>query len=120
MLADVKTVLVTGGAGFVGTAVVRELLDQTTARLVIVDSLRNGRREHLPLTERVVLRQGDLADAELLARLVAEMRPELVLHLAALHFIPYCNAQPGETLQVNVVGTQNLLEACRPFPPQRL
>jgi UDP-glucose 4-epimerase len=44
----------------------------------------------------------------------------VAFHLAALHFIPYCNSHPEETMAVNVVGTQHVLEACRNHPPARL
>jgi len=53
-------------------------------------------------------------------QVVRNAKPQIVFHLAALHYIPYCNAHPAEALQVNVVGTQNLLEALRTFQPQKL
>lgn len=116
-----KVILVTGGAGFVGSWVVARLLEQEpAARVVVLDSLRNGRKEYLPRSERLSLRPMDLTDAETVQALITDVRPEVVIHLAALHFIPYCNAHPAETMQVNVVGTQNVLEACRACPPAQM
>ena len=53
-------------------------------------------------------------------QVVAEIRPAVVFHLAALHFIPYCVAHPSETLLVNVVGTQLVLDALATVPDARL
>jgi UDP-glucose 4-epimerase len=64
--------------------------------------------------------QADIRNGPELLRIFSDIRPEIVFHLAALHFIPYCNAHPAECLEVNVVGTENLLEACRRFPPRQL
>lgn len=113
--------LVTGGAGFLGSWLVRRLLEQAgVGRVVVLDSLFNGRVEHLPDSDRVELQRIDLTDGEAVERAVVEARPGVVIHLAALHFIPYCNAHPARTLKVNVVGTQNLLEACRRHEPESL
>jgi UDP-glucose 4-epimerase len=120
MRFDVKSVLVTGGAGYVGSWLVREVLRRTTARVTVLDNLRNGRRDFLPDDDRVVLRVADLTDAAAIGDAVGECEPDWVFHLAALHFIPYCNAHPTETMAVNVVGTQNVLEALRVRPPARL
>src|SRR5262249_50082592 len=68
----------------------------------------------------VTLCETDLRDGRMVEKVVQDTHPDFVIHLAALHFIPYCNAHPLETLQVNVVGTQNLLEALRPCPPASL
>jgi UDP-glucose 4-epimerase len=116
-----KAILVTGGAGFVGSHVVARLLEQVpSARVVVLDNLRNGRDEFLPSSGRFMLRHTDLTNTKAVRDLIADVRPGVVFHLAALHFIPYCNAHPEETMQVNVVGTQNLLEACRQHPPAAL
>lgn len=114
-------ILVTGGAGFVGSALVRELLDQNSdAPIVVLDNLFNGKVTHLPDSPWVTFRDVDLRDARAVLETFQEVQPKTVYHLAALHFIPYCNGHPAETMQVNVVGTQNVLEACRAYQPDRL
>jgi UDP-glucose 4-epimerase len=64
--------------------------------------------------------EGDVRDEQLLRDTLRRHRPAAAVHLAALHYIPYCDAHPVDTLDVNVVGTQALLEACRETPVDRL
>jgi UDP-glucose 4-epimerase len=116
-----RCLLVTGGCGFAGSAVVNHLLAETDIpRIAVLDNLLNGRRLLAPESSRLVLHEVDLRDGDAACRILEQERPETVIHLAALHFIPYCNSHPGETLEVNVVGTQNLLEACRACSPTRI
>jgi UDP-glucose 4-epimerase len=118
---DANTILVTGGAGFIGSWVVEELLRRSdTPRLVILDNLFNGRREFMPASPRVVLEHVDLRDGGRVSEIVSKYAPRIVVHLAALHFIPYCNEHPAQTVAVNVLGTQHLLDACVACPPKML
>ena len=105
------TTLVTGGAGFIGSALCRALagLGHEVAAL---DDLSVGRRELLPGQDCRLL-EVDVRDAETLRRAVKVLRPRRVFHLAALHYIPHCNADPVRTVEINVNGTRNLLVACR-------
>jgi UDP-glucose 4-epimerase len=105
-----RTVLVTGAAGFVGSALCRRL-DALGHRVVGYDNLSRGRREYLP--EGVHLVEGDIRDRERFASLVADSRPDWLVHLAAMHFIPECIARPAETMEVNAEGTRRVLDACR-------
>jgi UDP-glucose 4-epimerase len=116
-----KRVLVTGGAGFIGSHLVESLLN-SEADVLVVDDFSLGRREHLERAAaagRLTVIEGDIRSAEDL-RPVADFAPEAVFHMAALHFIPYCNAHPQEALDVNVLGLDALLRAVRSAPLKTL
>ena len=114
-----KRVVVTGAAGFIGSALVRTLLENGCSVLGI-DNLSAGKRSFLPTDLNFELNVGDILNKEQLARSVQQFAPEVVFHLAALHYIPYCNAHPLETIRINVEGTLSVLEACRQSNVPRL
>jgi UDP-glucose 4-epimerase len=115
-----KRVLVTGAAGFVGIPVTRHLLERGY-EVVALDNFSVGSRELLEevLDPRSIL-EVDLRDAEGLSRAVRDAAPWGVIHLAAIHFIPYCVAHPAEAVAVNLAGTQHLLDALLEAEPRRL
>lgn len=101
--------LVTGGAGFIGSHVVRALLDEGN-EVVVVDDFSVGRRELLPEADaRLSIEEVDVRDRAALAEAFRRHRPEVVVHLAAIHFIPTCDARPKDAFSVNVDGTRNAL-----------
>lgn len=102
------SVLITGGAGFIGRALVAYCIDRGH-RVTVIDNLCAGRAEHLrPFGNAVKLYQADILDASMVDKAMADARPAIVFHLAAHHFIPFCDAHPSETLRVNVEGTQTV------------
>src|SRR5215831_8742725 len=110
-------VLVTGGGGFIGSHLVDSLLG-SGADVLVVDDFRMGRREHLGsegTAGRLTVIEGDIRSAGDL-RQVADFAPDTVFHMAALHFIPYCNAHPQEALDVNVLGLDAVIRAVRSAP----
>jgi UDP-glucose 4-epimerase len=114
----VERALVTGGAGFIGSHLV-DILLAAGASVLVVDDLRLGKREHLDQalsTGRATLLEADIRSAADL-RPVADFAPDAVFHLAALHFIPHCNAHPQEALDVNVLGLDGIIRAVRGAPP---
>ena len=101
--------LVTGGCGFVGSALVRRLLAEP-CEVVVVDDLSRGSVENLgPDQDRVRVIEQDVTQS--LSRIFSSFQPHAVIHLAALHFIPDCDADPARCLRVNVDGTRSVLEA---------
>jgi UDP-glucose 4-epimerase len=107
-------VLITGGAGFIGRALVGRCL-QAGHRVTVVDNLCAGRVRNLePFLDKIDFCEADILDEMRVRELMASARPDMVFHLAAHHFIPFCNAHPRETLRVNVEGTYAVLsEAAR-------
>jgi UDP-glucose 4-epimerase len=106
-------IAVTGGAGFVGAHLVRSLLAQRH-QLLVYDNLFGGRkRSGLDWAEQVRFAEADILDGGRLRAELSEFQPDMVVHLAALHYIPYCDLHPAETLRVNVEGTLNVMLALR-------
>ena len=114
-----NTLLVTGGAGFIGSAVVRHLIQETEATVVTVDALTYaGHRENLaPVMghSRHHFERADITDAPAMHRLFEEYAPRGVLHLAAESHVDRSIDGPAAFVQTNVVGTQVLLEAARTY-----
>jgi len=109
-----STILVTGGAGFIGSNFVRHVLGSTDAKVVNLDALTYaGNRESLAglPDDRHRLVEGDIADAALVERLFAEHRPDAVVHFAAESHVDRSIDDPGAFVRTNVLGTQILLDA---------
>lgn len=101
-------ILVTGGAGFIGSHLVDALLDKG-GEVHVVDDLSTGRQENLKPAASFY--KMDICDPGL-GELVCNIQPEVVFHLAAQVSVPRSLENPYEDSRVNVLGTVNLLEAC--------
>jgi len=108
MSLDKRKVLVTGGAGFVGSALVRRLLKEK-ARVTVLDDLFTGRRENLP-ESGIEFVHGSVCDPAVVERLVAQA--ETVFHCAARNIV-VSTRNPREDYETNIGGTLNVLLAAR-------
>jgi UDP-glucose 4-epimerase len=107
-----KRILVTGGAGFIGSHIVDLLVDANAKEIVVIDNMIRGRREnlsHAMPSGRVRLIEGDIRDRELMKTLV--QGADTVFHQAALR-ITHCAAEPRAAMEVMVDATFDLLELC--------
>lgn len=112
-------ILVTGGAGFIGSAVVRHIINNTQDSVVNVDKLTYaGNLESLidvSHSERYAFVQADICDRAALDKIFAEHQPDAVMHLAAESHVDRSITGPAEFIETNIVGTYTLLEAARAF-----
>jgi len=110
-------VLVTGGAGFIGSALVRKLLEKEY-EVTVLDDLSTGLRDNLPKSNQLKLVTGDVRDFELVSTIVRGHQN--VIHLAAQAFIPLSYQQPLEIAEVNAIGSINIFKACLNHAIKRL
>ena len=112
-------ILVTGGAGFIGSAVVRHIIENTTDTVVNLDKLTYaGNLESLKLVdgnERYTFEQVDICNRIELDRVFKSHKPNAVMHLAAESHVDRSITGPSDFIQTNIVGTYNLLEAAREY-----
>lgn len=112
-------ILVTGGAGFIGSALIRFLIEKAGKRVLNLDKLSYaGNLESLmsvAASERYQFVQGDVCDRALVSKLFLEFRPDVVMHLAAESHVDRSIDGPAEFIQTNIVGTSVLLECAREY-----
>lgn len=112
-------ILVTGGAGFIGSAVVRHIINYTNDTVLNVDKLTYaGNLESLCSIEtnpRYQFVQADICDAVAMRKLFNNFQPDLVMHLAAESHVDRSIDGPSAFIQTNIVGTYNLLEVARSY-----
>jgi len=123
-MADIrgKSVLVIGGAGFIGSHVVDELLKEDVKQIIVYDNFTRGSRENIEEAVRdprvrVFEAGGDILHSDILSAAVKESQQ--VVHLAALWLL-HCHDYPRSAFDVNIRGTFNVLEACRDHRIERL
>jgi dTDP-glucose 4,6-dehydratase len=114
-----KKLLITGGAGFIGSAVIRHIINNTNHSVVNVDKLTYaGNLESLTSIEndaRYTFEQVDICNATEIKRVFNKHQPDIVMHLAAESHVDRSIDGPGEFIQTNIVGTYVLLEEARGY-----
>ena len=113
-----KKLLVTGGAGFIGSAVIKHF-QQFDYEIFVVDNLSFGNRKFINVPDDCFF-ETDILNRQKVFDLVVGIKPDIILHLAAIHFIPYCNQHPYESSNINIQGTMNLLDAAEKSKPKKI
>lgn len=112
-------ILVTGGAGFIGSAVIRHIIEHTNNRVINLDKLTYaGNSESLlsvAANDRYVFEQVDICNRIELDRVFSQHKPDVVMHLAAESHVDRSIDGPAEFIETNIVGTYTLLETTRQY-----
>lgn len=127
VVGDSKRFLVTGGAGFIGSALVRMLISETDHTVLVVDKLTYAGNldslQSVASSPRYSFARADIATAAKMSALIEEFAPDYIVHLAAESHVDRSIDGPAEFIQTNVIGTFALLQAAlgywRNLPPSR-
>ncbi len=116
---DNKTILVTGGAGFIGSALVRYLIQNTAHTVVNVDKLTYAGNleslKHVAGDERYHFEKVDICDRDAVSSLFSQYTPDAVMHMAAESHVDRSIDGPKDFMDTNIMGTYTLLEAAREY-----
>ena len=104
-------ILITGGAGFIGSHILAQLQGRRDMDVVVFDNLSSGSKEHVPAGMELV--EGDVCDEAAVDALFADHHFDAVIHLAAQTMVPFSVDHPVEDCQINLEGVLHVLEACR-------
>ena len=124
-----KTILVTGSSGFIGSNLVKKILEEEKDVIVVgLDnmnnyydvSLKESRLAELEEYDNFVFIKGNLADKELINNIFKEYKPSIVVNLAAQAGVRYSIENPDAYIEANLIGFYNILEACRHNPVEHL
>ena len=114
-----KKLLITGGAGFIGSAVIRHIINNSNHRVINVDNLTYaGNLDSLTSVEnssRYTFEKVDITNSIELSRVFKTQKPDIVMHLAAESHVDRSIDGPAKFIQTNIVGTYLLLEVTREY-----
>lgn len=112
-----KKVLIIGGAGFIGSNLVKKLM-RDGYHVFVYDNFSSGKISNLEFLSKARIIKGDILDHKKIVSCIKKIQPNTIFHLAAIHYIPDCNKNPQKTRRVNVDGTHNVLEAISALSPK--
>lgn len=108
-----QRILITGGAGFIGSHLVRRLLANSSTKIVVIDNLYSGNKDFRSVpTDKVTFYKDDIRNRESVMEIVKKEEIDACVHLAARISVADSIKKPFETMDVNVNGTLSVLEAC--------
>ena len=125
---NMKTVLVTGSAGFIGANLCKKLLKENSIKVIGLDNMndyydikiKEYRLNEVKNNENYIFIKGNLANKELILNIFKEYQPEIVVNLAAQAGVRYSIENPDVYIESNIIGFYNILEACRKYPVKHL
>lgn len=114
-----KRILITGGAGFIGTNIAKRLIKHN--KILLYDNLwRNSlKNSQIQDEKNIKIVQGDILDFQKLKSIVDEFEPDIVIHLAAIAGVDTVMKHPVKTMQINMIGTYNILESIKSHKTER-
>jgi UDP-glucose 4-epimerase len=108
-----QNILITGGAGFIGSALINYLQQECQEyNIHVIDDLSFGSQDFIEIPKENFYRL-DIRKKSELDIVFGKINPEMVIHLAAIHFIPFCNENPYLASDININGTRNVLDCVR-------
>ena len=110
-----QNILITGGAGFIGTTLSQKLINDN--KIVIYDNLWRNAIKNTKLLSSPNLKfiKGDVLDFKKISQILKQYKPSMILHMAAIAGIDTVIKSPTKTMEVNIIGTYNILKAAKPF-----
>src|SRR3990167_1038633 len=113
-MRNIKKVLITGITGFVGSHLAEYLLNNNSGVTIVgLVRWRSPKDNILSVLDKLTLEYGDLVDGGSIKKILLKYRPEVIFHLAAQSYVDFSFIAPISTLETNVIGTANLLEAIK-------